>query len=126
MCVELLTAVQEYKRRHVGDTCDTRFDKEPLFPFQSLPSSAGANDEVSRGSQALILMPSSQSDQGPRKTLAGTLVERTKKQSVALVPKNIAKLAQIFFPLFNPALFPHKPPPATVANRVLFTDAEDM
>lgn len=123
---DVSSAVQEYKGRHVGETCDTCFDKEPLFPFQSLLSSAGVNDEVSRGSQALNLMLSSQSDQGPRKTLAGTLVERTKKQSVAPVPKNIAKLAQVFFPLFNPALFPHKPPPATVANRVLFTDAEDM
>lgn len=109
----------------MGDTCDTRFDKEPLFPFQSLLSSVGANVEVPKGSQT-YQMPSPQSDQGPKKTLAGTLVERTKKQSVAPVPKNIAKLAQVFFPLFNPALFPHKPPHASLANRVLFTDAEDM
>lgn len=51
--------------------------------------------------------------------------ERTKRQSVALVPSDIASLAQSFLLLFNPALFPHKPPPPPVANRVLFTDTED-
>lgn len=68
---------------------------------------------------------SSPGQQPPKKTLAASIVESTKKQSIALVPKNISKLAQRFVPLFNPALFPHKPPPAAVANRVLFTDSED-
>ncbi|CAA6653925.1 unnamed protein product [Spirodela intermedia] len=61
----------------------------------------------------------------PKKSLAATLVERTKKQSIALVPSDIASLAQTFHTLFNPLLFPHKPPPPPVANRVLFTDSED-
>lgn len=120
---EVCSAVQEYQRRHVGDACDTRFEKEPLFPLKTLHFSA---DEVQRGSEALSGKPSSGNDQGPKMTLAGTLAERSKKQSVAPVPKQIAKLAQRFFFLFNPALFPHKPPPASVINRVLFTDAEDM
>ncbi|PKU72431.1 hypothetical protein MA16_Dca017920 [Dendrobium catenatum] len=63
--------------------------------------------------------------QQPKKSLAATLVESTMKQSVALVPADIAKLAQRFLHLFNAALFPHKPPTPAVANRVLFTDAED-
>ncbi|KAF3967768.1 hypothetical protein CMV_008270 [Castanea mollissima] len=49
----------------------------------------------------------------------------TKKKSVALVPKEIVKLAQRFISFFNPSLFPHKPPSAAVVNRALFTDAED-
>jgi hypothetical protein len=48
-----------------------------------------------------------------------------KKQSVALVPKGISKSVQRFLPLFNKGLFPNKAPPATTANRMLFTDAED-
>ncbi|KAK1306714.1 hypothetical protein QJS10_CPA10g01129 [Acorus calamus] len=60
-----------------------------------------------------------------KKSLAAEILERSKKQSIAFVPKDIAKLAEKFFPLFNVALFPHKPPPAPVANRVLFTDSED-
>ncbi|KAA8520069.1 hypothetical protein F0562_014325 [Nyssa sinensis] len=125
---DVTTAVQEYQRRHVEATCDTRFEREPLFPLHSFQSFAKANGEVLKGTTppAANMVPSSPaSDQPPKKTLAATLVERTKKQSVALVPKEISKLAQRFFPLFNPALFPHKPPPAPVANRVLFTDAED-
>lgn len=106
----------------MGDACDTRFEKEPLFPLKTLHFSA---DEVQRRSEA-VSGPSLGNDQRPKMTLAGTLAERSKKQSVAPVPKQIAKLAQRFFFLFNPALFPHKPPPASVVNRVLFTDAEDM
>ena len=108
-------------------TTDTQSEREPLFPLDN-PSSSEANGEVLRGTTArdTQTVPFSPiSDQPPKKTLAAAIVERTKKQSVAPVPKEIAKLAQRFFPLFNPALFPHKPPPAPVANRVLFTDAED-
>lgn len=123
MCLALSTAVQEYQRRHVGDACDTRFEKESLFLLKNLDSHA---NEAQRGSEAVTGKPSSGNDQGLKKTLASTLTERSKKQSVAPVPKQIAKLAQRFFFLFNPALFPHKPPPASNVNRVLFTDAEDV
>uniref|UniRef100_A0A453QZQ1 Myb-like domain-containing protein n=1 Tax=Aegilops tauschii subsp. strangulata TaxID=200361 RepID=A0A453QZQ1_AEGTS len=61
----------------------------------------------------------------PKKSLAATLFESTKKESVALVPFDIARLAQRFYPLFNFSLFPHKPPPAAMVSRLLFTDAED-
>uniref|UniRef100_A0A5B7AHS1 Myb-like domain-containing protein n=1 Tax=Davidia involucrata TaxID=16924 RepID=A0A5B7AHS1_DAVIN len=125
---DVSTAVQEYQRRHVEATFDARFEREPLFPLHNFQSFAEANGEVSRGTTppAANMVPSSPaSDQPSKKTLAAALVERTKKQSVALVTKEISKLAQRFFPLFNPALFPHKPPPAPVANRVLFTDTED-
>lgn len=121
-----MTAVQESRKRRVESSCDTRFEREPLFPLPSFPSAAQSNCEGSSkttSSATNTVSPSSQ--QAPKKTLAATLVENTKKQSVALVPREISKLSQRFFPLFNPALFPHKPPPAAHANRVLFTDAED-
>ena len=108
-------------------SCEDRFEREPLFPLPAYHLVAQANSEgLSRTSlPANSGMPSSLSQQPPKKTLATTLVESTKKQSVALVPRDIKNLAQIFFPLFNPALFPHKPPSASVSNRVLFTESED-
>ncbi|KAH7545745.1 hypothetical protein FEM48_Zijuj01G0126400 [Ziziphus jujuba var. spinosa] len=124
---EVENAVQESRRRHVESSCDTRFEREPLFPLPSFPSVSQSNCEGSSrtASSAINTVSPPSSQQPPKKTLAATLVENTKKQSVALVPREISKLSQRFFPLFNPALFPHKPPPAAHANRVLFTDAED-
>ena len=122
-----MTAVQEHRQRHLENSCATQYEKEPLFPLPYFPSTVEANNEALRGSalSAGCTVLSSVCQPPPKKTLAATLVEKTKKQSVAVVPKEIAKLAERFFPLFNPALFPHKPPPVAVANRVLFTDAED-
>lgn len=104
-------AVQEHQQRQLEVSLDATADKECLFPFKSFHSSAESTGSAN--------------DQKSKKTIAAALVERSKKQSIALVPKEIAKLARRFFPLFNPALFPHKPPPVSVANRVLFTDSED-
>lgn len=106
---------------------DTRLEKEPLFPLPDFPLCVQANFEAVSGTGSSVsnVAPSSSSQQPPKKSLAATIVESTKKQSVAIVPREISKLAQIFFPLFNPALFPHKPPAGNMANRVLFTDAED-
>ncbi|XP_057481771.1 uncharacterized protein LOC130768698 isoform X2 [Actinidia eriantha] len=120
-------AMQEHQRQYIEAACDTGSKKEPLFPFHSSQSFAEANAEVLRETTPpTAKVPSYPSgDQPPKRTLAAALVERTKKQPVALVSKEIAKLAHRFLPLFNPALFPHKPPPAPVASRVLFTDAED-
>lgn len=88
-----------------------------------------AADELSLGDagsvSSKIASSLSPSQLPTKKSLAATLVENTKKQTVALVPMDITKLAQRFYPLFNLALFPHKPPVPAVANRVLFTDAED-
>lgn len=112
----------------MGLSCDTRTEKEPLFPLISSLASTEPCDQVLRGiarPTSSLLHSSSKNDQTPKKTMASALVERAKMQSVALVPKEISKLAQRFYPLFNPALYPHKPPPASLANRVLFTDAED-
>nr|KAJ0221876.1 hypothetical protein LSAT_V11C200064090 [Lactuca sativa] len=53
-----------------------------------------------------------------------TTVERSMKQLIALVPKEIPRLTLRFFPFFDPSPFPHNPPPAAVANPFLFTDAE--
>ncbi|XP_043716335.1 uncharacterized protein LOC122664544 isoform X2 [Telopea speciosissima] len=123
---EVSTAVQKYQQRHVEAVCASPYEKEPLFPLPSFPPMAESTSEVLRG--ATSQGPNTSSSPGPqqpKKTLAATLVESTKKQSVALVQKDIVKLVQRFFPLFNSALFPHKPPPVAVVNRVLFTDAED-
>lgn len=97
---------------------DATVDRDCLFPFNSAPSSAGISSDPA-------VVPDKASDHKSKKTIAAALVERSKNQSIALVPKDIAKLALRFFPLFNHALFPHKPPPSSVASRVLFTDAED-
>ncbi|OMO76799.1 hypothetical protein CCACVL1_15405 [Corchorus capsularis] len=121
---EVYSAVQESRQRQLENSCGTQYEKEPLFPFPCFLSEVEANNETLKES-ASDTVPSSVCQPPPKKTLAATLVEKTKKQSVAVVPKEIAKLAQRFLPLFNPALFPHKPPPASVASRVLFTDAED-
>lgn len=124
---DVAAVVQEYHRRQVGLTCDTRSEREPLFPLSSLPASE-SSDKLLRGAASptsSVADLSPKNDQTPKKTMASALVERAKKQSVALVPKEIAELAQRFYPLFNPALYPHKPPPAALANRVLFTEAED-
>ncbi|KAL3521998.1 hypothetical protein ACH5RR_014832 [Cinchona calisaya] len=123
---DVSAVVQEYHRRQVELSCDTRAEKEPLFPLNNASASTELCDQVLRGIACSSVPHSlSNSDQIPKKTMASALVERAKKQSVAPVPKEIAKLAQRFYPLFNPALYPHKPPPAPLANRVLFTDAED-
>ncbi|XP_050107131.1 uncharacterized protein LOC126586349 isoform X2 [Malus sylvestris] len=124
---EVNTAVQENRRCFVETSSDTRLEKEPLFPFSNFQLGAQANCESvsGTGSSASNVAPSSSSQRPPKKSLAATIVESTKKQSLALVPKDISKLAQGFFPLFNPALFPYKPPTGAVANRILFTDAED-
>ncbi|TYK12027.1 Myb_DNA-bind_6 domain-containing protein [Cucumis melo var. makuwa] len=120
------TVVQDYRRRRLESTSDTPLEREPLFPLPSLHAFPGVNCEGMSGSISSVNTATlSPSQQPPKKSLAAALVESTKKQSVAMVLKDIAKLAQQFFPLFNPALFPHKPPPAAVVNRILFTDAED-
>ncbi|XP_052179649.1 uncharacterized protein LOC127792979 isoform X2 [Diospyros lotus] len=120
-------AVQEHQKQCIQATCDDRFKKEPLYPLHCFQTFLEADMEVLRGTTSPAAKAPSYpvNDQPPKKTLAASLVERTKKQPVALVPKEIADLAQRFLPLFNSALFPHKPPPGPVANRVLFTDAED-
>lgn len=121
---EVSSAVQDYHRLQVSVACDSRFEKEPLFPLHNFQPPAVPSDQVPQNAPSSELSQS-KSDKLPKRTMASALVERAKKQSVAPVPKEIAKLAQRFYPLFNPALYPHKPPPAPVANRVLFTDAED-
>jgi hypothetical protein len=51
-----------------------------------------------------------------KKTVPTALEENTKKQSIAFVPKDAAKLTHQFLPLFNKTLFPHKAPPASTTN----------
>lgn len=60
-----------------------------------------------------------------KKTMAGSLVEDTKLNGMVLVPSEIAAAVSRFTTLFDPTLFPYKPPPAALAKRLLFTEAED-
>ncbi|CAN4100583.1 unnamed protein product [Withania somnifera] len=117
-------AVQDYQCRQVVGLSDSFSEKSPLFPLQNIHFTAEPDGRASSYSNVVPL--SSSSLRKSKKTLAAALVEKAKKQAVAPVPNEIAKLAQRFYPLFNPALYPHKPPPTVVANRVLFTDAEDI
>eukprot|EP01018_Ginkgo_biloba_P014649 Gb_20931 [translate_table: standard] len=118
--------VQEYRQRYVEiGEYHSQCEREPLFPLCGTDPGLQAQKKSGRG--VVLLGPNVVSSAQPqqKKTMAAALVESTKRQSVALVPKDIVKVVQRFYPLLNPALFPHKPPPAATANRVLFTDAED-
>ncbi|KAK9674057.1 hypothetical protein RND81_12G208200 [Saponaria officinalis] len=122
---DVSNAVREHQKLCV-ETTNYRSEKQPLFPHPVCPSPE-VNCDVPRGDDPTPdACAVSSNIKGPKKTLAATLVESTKKQSLALVPQKIAQLAEPFYPLFNSALFPHKPPLPAVANRVLFTDAEDV
>lgn len=121
------TAVVRYRQSHLDNAADkSHLKREPLFPLPMIDTGRESNNKLLGGFNTMSTVSSLSPGQlQPKKSLAATLVESTKKQSVAIVPVDIARLAQRFFPLFNIALFPHKPPLPAVANRVLFTDAED-
>lgn len=115
----------KYRKSHVDGTADKTRRKEPLFPSAAINSCKQVNNVSQDRSNGVPTAspPSGQLQQ--KKSLAATLLENIKKDTIALVPADIARLAQRFFSLFNFALFPHKSPPSPMANRVLFTDAED-
>ncbi|WCJ20167.1 Homeodomain-like superfamily protein [Euphorbia peplus] len=125
---DVSNAAEEYRKQHLNSGNGTWNEKEPLFHLPNVPPSGEAYGEVSKGNMAPAtwsIVPCVPGQSPPKKTMAASIVENTKKQSIAFVPKDISKLIQRFLPLFNTALFPHKPPPASVANRILFTDSED-
>ncbi|XP_073115882.1 uncharacterized protein [Elaeis guineensis] len=126
---DVSATVLRYRQNHVQDATDKdHLKRGPLFPLPMFPSHGETNNDFLGGAittSSKTASPFSRDQEQPKKSLAATLVESTMKQSVALVPLDIARLAQRFYPLFNLALFPHKPPIPAVANRVLFTDAED-
>lgn len=113
---EVSVAVKEFQRKRIEFGTAAELRKEPLFPFHNTHTLAAADDGVVKRSTEV---------EPTRKTLAAVLVEETKKQSIALVPKEIAGLARRFLPLFNSELFPRKPPRPAVVSRLLFTDSED-
>ncbi|GKC35804.1 homeodomain-like superfamily protein [Tanacetum coccineum] len=92
-------------------------EKECLFPFKGIYSTtedSGVSSDPTHDKAR---------NNKSKKRIADVLAERSKKQSIAIVPKPTASLALRFFPIFNPALFPYKPPAICVADRVLFTDS---
>lgn len=109
---DVSSAVQDYRRCQVESGFDALSQRVPLFPLPLQHISSPPSMSLSHQQQT-------------KKTLAATIVESAKKESVALVHKDIAKLAKTFLPLFKVSLYPHKPPAAAVSNRFLFTDAED-
>ncbi|KAG9144473.1 hypothetical protein Leryth_014515 [Lithospermum erythrorhizon] len=104
---DVSTAIRARQRLELGFVDDTCYEREPLFPLTCSSQSSLETDLM------------------PKRTMAAALVEKAKKQSIVSVPKEIAKLASRFYPLFNPSLYPHERPAASVVNRVLFTDSED-
>jgi hypothetical protein len=122
-----LAAVVKHRKSLVDGTAEKiRSRKEPLFASPVLSTGKDAkNVSQDRSNNVSAASSASPGELHPKKTSAATLVESTKTETVALVPFDIARLAQRFYPLFNFLLFPRKPPPAAVAHRVLFTDAEE-
>lgn len=115
-----MTAVREYRQNQINSNVDAWNERKPLFHLPCSLSFDEGNVCV-----AANVVSSTPAQDTPKKTLAASIVESAKRQSITLVPKDINKLAERFIPFFNPELFPHKPPPAAVANRILFTDSED-
>ncbi|KAL8542472.1 hypothetical protein ACS0TY_003363 [Phlomoides rotata] len=124
---EVSSAARAYQQYQIELGYEAQCQREPLFPPRNSLCSVesdgqGETENIPPDSSEIS---HSSRNQKPKKTMAASLLEKAKSQSVALVPKEIATLARRFSSLFNPALYPHKPPPAPIANRVLFTDAED-
>jgi hypothetical protein len=125
---DIAQAVQDYRQRHVeSGAYHAQCEREPMFSVQAYADQGMT--KVTGQLHQLQLHPQAGMNSFPKptvkKTMAAALVENTKKQSIAFVPKDVAKATHRFLPLFNKALFPHKAPPASTANRLLFTDAED-
>ncbi|CAA0821002.1 Homeodomain-like superfamily protein [Striga hermonthica] len=124
---DVSSAVRAHERYQIEFGPELSCQKIPLFPIHNFRCSADSDDQgemesnPSASGGTLHTSPGNQA----KKTMAAALLEKAKDRPVALVQKDIAKLAQRFLPLFNPALYPHKPPPPAVANRVLFTNSED-
>ncbi|KAL2652074.1 hypothetical protein R1flu_020202 [Riccia fluitans] len=121
---DMSRVVEEYRQRHVeSGAYHSQCEREPLFILHE------GCFRRSLKPRTLLLSGECLPVSAPRiqikKTMAAALVESTKKESLALVPRDVAKAVERFLPMFNPALFPHKPPPIAAANRLLFTDAED-
>ncbi|BFI23363.1 hypothetical protein MPTK2_1g01390 [Marchantia polymorpha subsp. ruderalis] len=129
---DMSRVAEEYTQRHVeSGAYHSECEREPLFMISISDQREGdaRKNLKARPSSLSFHFKESLPVSAPRipikKTMAAALVESTKKESLALVPKDVANAVQRFLPFFNEALFPHKPPPMAAAARLLFTDAED-
>uniref|UniRef100_A0A7N0UD07 Uncharacterized protein n=1 Tax=Kalanchoe fedtschenkoi TaxID=63787 RepID=A0A7N0UD07_KALFE len=119
-------ATRDYQQRYLRDTSDSQFERESMFPSFLDPTQGCADPTAARASSCSDNPSSLSSRQLPKKTFAAELIENSKKQPIAPVPRVICKLIQRFYAVFNPALYPRRPPPVVIANRVLFTSTEDV
>ncbi|KAG6541685.1 hypothetical protein Mapa_016950 [Marchantia paleacea] len=129
---DMSRVAEDYTQRHVeSGAYHSECEREPLFMISISDQREGdaRRNSKARPSSLSFHFKESLPVSAPRipikKTMAAALVESTKKESLALVPKDVASAVQRFLPFFNEALFPHKPPPMAAAARLLFTDAED-
>lgn len=121
-----IAVVQESKLQNMDSGASySKNEKEPLFAVQIEDQSSKSPSGQTQQPPLLQTRPLTPPFPQLKKTMAAALVESTKKQSIALIFKDVAAAIQRFLPLFNRGLFPHKAPPASTANRLLFTDAED-
>ncbi|KAG8380876.1 hypothetical protein BUALT_Bualt06G0062000 [Buddleja alternifolia] len=94
---DVSSAVQAYEEYKIELGFESCCQKEPLFPLHNSQCSAdsdgqGETENVPPDSSGVL--SSSSSNRIPKKTMAATLLEKAKNQPVALVPNEIAKLAQ--------------------------------
>lgn len=121
-----VAVVQDSKLQNVDSEASySKNEKEPLFAVRIEDQSSKSASGQSQQPHLLQMGPLTPPFPQMKKTMAAALVESTKKQSIALILKDVAVAIQRFLPFFNRGLFPHKAPPASTANRLLFTDAED-
>ncbi|THU61950.1 hypothetical protein C4D60_Mb01t00010 [Musa balbisiana] len=95
---DVSATVLRYRQSHLDDPVDkSHLKREPLFPFPMLTSQMGTDQILygePNGMPSKTALPPPPGQLPPKKSLAATLVENTKKQTVALVPMEIAKLAK--------------------------------
>lgn len=105
--MNVFAAASDYMQRYLGAEKDRdQFELEPLFLLPRVSATGEANNLTAQSSPASHLEQPSPT----KKSWSSALVECSKKQSIALAPRAIVKLSQQFFHMFNPALFPRKPP----------------
>ncbi|KAJ3693465.1 hypothetical protein LUZ60_008945 [Juncus effusus] len=123
---DVTATVLKYRQCQLSSSPDKSFaKKEPLFPLPAITDNQIQSQSQPDASEESNNNNNNNTAKPPRKSMAAMLVEKTRRQTAALVPADVARLVGRFIGVFEEELVPRKPPPPSVANRVLFTDAED-